>query len=290
MDLREQLEALAQAESLPDEYPDMAMRWFMPLAEWLIARRASVGGGALLVGVNGAQGTGKTTCCSVLELMLESLGVTGVTLSLDDFYLDRSARRLLARVMHPLLETRGVPGTHEVERLEEVLDTLVMRAPATVPVFDKAQDDRAPEAAWKTVQPGDIVMVEGWCVGARAQPEAALETPINKLEAEKDADGRWRRYVNEQLQGPYRELFDKLHCLVMLKAPSFDCVLGWRQLQESKLAARRAGAGVMTSEQIAAFIAHYERVTRYCLEEMPERADYLLEMNEAHELTGARVS
>ena len=282
MNLEQQLQAFAVEESLPEDYPDMAMHWLFPLAEWLIAQRTALGGGALLVGVNGAQGTGKTTACHVLELMLAHLGASAVTLSIDDFYLDRSARRLLARVVHPLLETRGVPGTHEIELLEEVLDTLVVRAPARVPVFDKATDDRVPEAEWPHVPAGDIVMIEGWCVGAGPEPDAALHQPINALERSEDIDGQWRHYVNEQLAGAYKELYDKLHCLVMLKAPSFDCVLGWRQLQESKLAARRAGVGVMTPDEVAAFIAHYERVTRYCLQEMPARADYLLEMNEDH--------
>ncbi|MEM0954701.1 MAG: hypothetical protein AAGI24_11230 [Pseudomonadota bacterium] len=290
MDLGDELHRLTAAEALPADYPDMAMRWLLPLAEWLMARRAALGGGALLVGINGAQGTGKTTACRALELMIAHLGAHAVTLSIDDFYLDRSARRLLARVVHPLLETRGVPGTHEVELLEEVLDTLVVRAPARVPIFDKALDDRVPDSEWLQVAPGDIVMIEGWCVGARPEPEEALLTPVNALERSRDGEGEWRRYVNEQLAGPYRELYDKLHCLVMLKAPSFDCVLGWRQLQESKLAARRAGVGVMTAEQIEEFIAHYERVTRHCLAEMPSRADYILEIDSEHQFAagGAR--
>ncbi len=286
MDLGEQLQVWAAAEELPATYPAMAQQWLVPLAQWLAAQQSALGG-ALLVGVNGAQGTGKTTACRALEIILPTLGVTATTLSLDDFYLDRSARRLLARVVHPMFETRGVPGTHEIELLEEVLDTLVVRSTVRAPLFDKAQDDRLPKDQWREVPAADIVLVEGWCVGAAAQHDAALADPTNSLEGEQDADGVWRRYVNEQLAQHYRQLFEKLHRLVMLRAPSFERVLEWRQLQEAKLAARSPGVGVMSPEEVAQFISYYERITRHCLGEMPPRADYLLEVDDEHCIVGA---
>ncbi len=288
MSLREQLISLAAAEALPDSYPAMAERWFLPLAEWLQARQAAQGS-PLLVGVNGAQGTGKTTACEVFCLMLEIRGLRHATLSLDDFYLPRAERQRLADAVHPLLQTRGVPGTHEVPLLKQTLDALEMGKAIPVPVFDKAIDDRLPSADWKLAGPADIVLLEGWCVGAAPEPEIALRTPINDLEASEDSSGEWRRYVNEQLVGPYAALYSRLHTLVMLKAPSMERVLEWRQLQEAKLAGRRSGAGVMSPAQVKRFVEHYERVTRHCLDEMPARADYLLEVAEDHSICGARV-
>ncbi len=289
MSLREQLNALTAAEALPDRYPAMAERWFLPLADWLRAQQAARGA-PLLVGVNGAQGTGKTTACTALCLMLEASGLRSLTLSLDDFYLTRSARQQLADTVHPLLLTRGVPGTHEVALLAETLDAVVAGRDIRVPVFDKAIDDRLPESDWPGVGPADLVFLEGWCVGAGPEPELALHTPINDLEASEDADGSWRRYVNAQLAGSYAALYARLHKLVMLRAPSMERVLEWRQLQEDKLARRRSGAGVMNAEQVRRFIEHYERVTRQCLDELPARADYLLDVAEDHSICGARVS
>jgi D-glycerate 3-kinase len=130
-------------------------------------------------------------------------------------------------------------------------------------------------------------LLEGWCIGASPESEAALAKPINALETQEDPDGSWRRYVNRQLSGPYAELFSRLHCLVMLQAPSLARVLEWRCLQEQKLAQRRRGAGVMDPAQIKRFVEHYERVTRHCLEEMPARADYLLEVGDDHGICGA---
>ncbi len=287
MSLGEQLTELATAEALPASYPAMAQRWFSPLADWLVQRQSALGT-PLLVGVNGAQGTGKTTACSALSLMLAAQGLRSVILSLDDFYLERSAREQLARDVHPLLVTRGVPGTHEVALLASTLDAVVGGRSVQVPVFDKAIDDRLPASAWRQAAPPDIVLLEGWCVGAAPEPDAALEAPINELETNEDPDGRWRRFVNGQLAGPYGVLFSRLHCLAMLKAPSLERVLEWRTLQETKLAGRRSGSGVMNAAEIKHFVEHYERVTRHCLEEMPDRADYLLEVAEDHSISGAR--
>jgi D-glycerate 3-kinase len=287
MALGEQLEALAAAEALPGDYPAMARRWFTPLAEWLVARRQRQEA-PLLVGVNGAQGTGKTTACAVLCLMLEARGLRGLTLALDDFYLDRASRLKLARQVHPLLATRGVPGTHEIDLLSETLERLLDGQPVALPVFDKAQDDRLPRQRWRQAEPADVLLFEGWCVGARPESEAALAEPLNALEATEDVDATWRHYVNRQLAGPYASLFSRLHALVMLRAPSLQRVMEWRQLQEEKLARNRSGAGVMSPREVEHFVEHYERVTRHCLAEMPSRADYLLEVGDDHKIRGAR--
>ena len=289
MSLREQLNSLAASEALPDTYPAMAERWFLPLADWLQTQHAA-SGAPLLVGVNGAQGTGKTTACHAFCLMLEAGGLRPLTLSLDDFYLTRRARQRLAETVHPLLATRGVPGTHELALLERTLEALVAGREVSIPVFDKAIDDRLPASDWQTVGPADVIFLEGWCVGAGPEPELALHTPINDLEASEDSDGAWRRYVNEQLQGPYAALYARLHKLVMLRAPSMERVLEWRRLQEEKLSRQRSGAGVMSAAQVKRFVEHYERVTRQCLDELPARADYLFDVAEDHSICGARIS
>jgi D-glycerate 3-kinase len=154
-----------------------------------------------------------------------------------------------------------------------------------LPRFDKARDDRVPEGQWQPpLQPPRVVLVEGWCVGARPEPASALAAPINELERLEDIDGRWRRHVNDALASAYRPLFDALRPLVLLAAPSFDVVYRWRLEQEHKLRARLQREGgdpgrVMDDAQVARFIAHYERVTRHILAEMPDRADALVRLD-----------
>jgi len=261
---------------------------YLPLADFL-CQRATAHGSTLLVGINGAQGAGKSTLCELLRIVLQyGFDKKAVVVSIDDLYLTRHERSELARDVHPLLQTRGVPGTHDVDMglaLFDHLQKLGNGEPLPCPRFDKARDDRAPRELWPTVTgPVDIVLFEGWCVGALPQPAADLATPVNSLEQDEDTSGAWRRYVNDRL-ADYAALFSRLDLLLMLKVPSMQSVFEWRSLQERKLAARASGQEsnrIMNAEQIRRFIMHYERLTRWMLEEMPQRADLVMTLNADH--------
>jgi len=271
-------------EGLPRDYLRTIDHALQPLAQ-LLARRARLTDHLMLVGLCGAQGSGKTTAAAVLVELLAREELPAIALSIDDFYLPRATRAELARHVHPLLQTRGVPGTHDVELALATIESLAGDEPTPVPVFDKAIDDRLPRKAWRSA-PGRhrIVILEGWCVGARPQTTAELAAPVNALEREEDPLGIWRGHVNAALTGPYRALFDRLSPLVLLAAPSFEVVRGWRGEQEQKLRERVARTGgdasrVMNDAQILRFISHYERVTRHILAEMPARADHLISLD-----------
>lgn len=270
-------------EALPERYRDVIARVHAPLAAEIVARRRAQHD-CLIVGICGAQGSGKSTMSSVVAALLEEDGCKVVTLSLDDLYLTRGERVGLSERVHSLLLTRGVPGTHDVALGERTLDALRGSGIVGVPRFDKSRDDRIPEAQWPQVQaPVDIIVFEGWCVGARPQTGAELESPINALERECDPDGTWRRFVNAALSGGYQQLFSRLHMLVLLQAPSFDVVYRWRVEQEHKLRDRSADPQllrIMSDDQLARFISHYERLTRHILAEMPSRADIVVKLDE----------
>ncbi len=242
--------------------------------------------GPLVVGLCGAQGSGKSTLAAELAARIAHTAV----LSLDDLYLARAARIQLACDVHPLLRTRGVPGTHDVGLGLRVLDALDRGLDAPLPRFDKASDDRVPREHWRIAR-GDtqVLLLEGWCVGARPQTDAALSEPVNALERDEDADGRWRRYVNTALAGDYQRLFARLDQLVLLAAPSFSVVRDWRTQQEHALraVAGTTAIGVMDDAELVRFIAHYERLTRHVLEEMPGRADLTIRLDEARRLVAA---
>jgi len=235
----------------------------------------------LVVGLCGAQGSGKSTVSAILAARFER----AVTFSMDDLYLGRAARLDLARRIHPLLATRGVPGTHDPMLGVEVLNALARGQSVALPRFDKALDDRAPCENWPTVKGGcELVIFEGWCVGARPQQAEDLVKPVNRLEAEEDRDGRWRRFVNEALGGAYQQLFDRIDLLALLAAPGWETVLRWRIEQERELRASSPdGSGVMDDCAVARFVSHFERLTRHILAEMPKRADLVLRLNESRE-------
>ena len=280
------LAALLRDEALPPSFAAQIETLHAPLA----ARIAAVAmGPAFVVGICGPQGSGKSTAVLVIRRLLEQRGLTVATLSLDDLYLPIEDREALARDVHPLLRTRGVPGTHDVVLGLAVLDGLAGDGSTAIPRFDKAVDTRAPSEAWPVVEgPVDIVLFEGWCVGARPEPVEALGEPVNALERQRDPDGAWRAHVNAALAGPYRALFARLDLLVQFVAPDFETVLAWRQEQERKLRERLAaakqgasqGSGrAMDDAEVAAFVQHYERLTRHIGREMPARADIVIRLD-----------
>lgn len=235
----------------------------------------------MVLGICGSQGSGKSTLAAALARELEADGKACAVLSIDDFYLTREERKRLAAEVHPLCITRGPPGTHDVQLGIEVLDALRAGRPVALPRFNKARDDRCDPETWP-VAPShcDVIVFEGWCVGAVAQPDEALTEPVNVLEAVEDPDGVWRRWMNDSLSGLYPGLFARFDRLVLLQAPGFEVVMDWRMQQEEELrAAAGEGAGIMDRAQIARFIQHYERITRHILAEMPGRADLVIRLD-----------
>ncbi|TAM60210.1 MAG: kinase [Rhodanobacter sp.] len=243
-----------------------------------------------VLGLSGLQGSGKSTLAQVMKAQAEARGWATEVLSLDDFYYARSEREVLAQQVHPLLRTRGVPGTHEIELLLSVLAALPQaspRLPVTHPRFDKGRDTRVPPSRWPRItQPPKLVIVEGWALGIRPQLQAALATPVNALERTEDPDGSWRHWVNKQLRG-YQPLWRKFDALIVLQAPSWDIVRQWRGEQEQVLLARRAPLA-MDAAAMKRFLAHFERLSRHALATLPALADSCVEYDTARKVIGLR--
>ncbi|NNC78389.1 MAG: hypothetical protein HKN77_10530 [Woeseiaceae bacterium] len=284
------LDSFIQRNRLPDEFAESAENYFFPFAEWLQTQLAGKHGETYVLGVNGAQGTGKSTLAQLIsEYLAREHGRKVVVLSIDDIYLTRKEREALGQSIHPLLKTRGVPGTHDVALGAAVikrLRTLRQGNAVDVPRFDKSSDDRCAPVDWPTVAgPVDLVIFEGWCVGSQATTEAELQEPVNALEASQDSDGRWRRYVNDKLGNEYAELFQELDSLLFLKVPDFEAVQRWRLEQEQKLrqSAGKNATAVMSDEEVVEFIQYYERITRENLHVLPSIADAVIELDDNHQ-------
>ncbi|HEY2835741.1 MAG TPA: hypothetical protein VGI89_04165 [Rhizomicrobium sp.] len=266
-------------EQLGSGFADTVERVYRPLAARIGALAAGQPG--LVVGLCGSQGSGKSTGAALLQILLDEARFKTAVLSIDDLYLPKEDRKKLAEDIDPLLATRGPPGTHDVALGERLLDELPGPQVTAIPRFDKARDTRADPDNWDHFKgPADVILFEGWCVGARPEPPAALVRPINDLERIFDPNCRWRRYVNNALAGPYQNLFARLSFQILLQAPSFEVVARWRKEQEAKLRARVGDStGVMTDAQIDRFIQYYERLTRFILAEMPSRADAVVALD-----------
>lgn len=234
-----------------------------------------------LIGVGGAQGSGKTTLCSRYVQAHPRIA----HFSLDDVYLTRAERERKARAVHPLFLTRGPPGTHDLalaERIVASLESASARQMVRLPRFDKACDERADETLWPPFEGApDAILIDGWCLGALPL-SGDLDAPLNALERDADPDGRWRRAVAAALAGEYQTFFDRFDAAIHLKAPSWEIVRVWRGQQEQELRGR-----ALSDEESAAldrFVMHYERVTRAMLGG-GHRARWIVHLDDARRAT-----
>jgi D-glycerate 3-kinase len=231
------------------------------------------------VGLSGGQGAGKSTLGRLIESACASFEIRVCVLSLDDFYFSRNDRMALAARVHPLLETRGPPGTHDISRCREAMGRLAQPGEIELPIFDKGLDE--PIGTRRVRGPFDLVLLEGWCVGAATAAESSLADPINTLERERDSDAIWRRYVNTQLREPYAEAWADLDYLVYLRVPDLEAVHRWRLQQEDSLPEhQRQGP-----EAVAHFVEYYERITRSMMVSLPDRADLTVELADDHSIS-----
>jgi D-glycerate 3-kinase len=216
-----------------------------------------------ILGLSGAQGSGKSTAVTRLQ---ERLGDRLAVLSLDDFYLPLAERQHLADTVSPLLATRGVPGTHDIGWLTSTIERLRQSSPedsASIPRFDKASDDRLPPSEWARItgRP-DLIVVEGWCIGALAAPDFLSAPPLNEVERT-DENMACRRFQQAALTGPYLDLWRTFDAFMHLVPPSWETVAVWRKQQE--IANLGLGSDPLPADRAAwvdRFIQHYERITR----------------------------
>ena len=284
---QQSLEVFIQQEGLNNIFRRNVTEYFNAYAHRL-AQLAEASFRPIIVGLNGAQGSGKSTLSQYLKQMMPmQLGVDCHILSIDDFYLSKAKRKRLAASVHPLLAIRGVPGTHDVPRLLEALAGFMEPGvqSVTVPIFDKLKDDRIKKVQkiQKSAKP-TVILFEGWCVGVPAQRQLALSVPASSFEFSNDNSGVWRSYVNERLGAEYVDVFKLLDRLSMLKPPCFEVVYDWRVDQEVRLVARRsqeltdASIRGMSVKEVGEFVENFRRLTCHAIEVLPDLADETWEL------------
>lgn len=244
------------------------------VADALRAALAAAPGRPPVFAICGLQGTGKSTLAAQIAALAQARGLRVAALSIDDFYLTHARRRRLARDVHPLLATRGPPGTHDTALALHVLDALRAGQAVALPRFDKLADDRLPESQWERIDgPVDLTIFEGWFLATPPEDEAALLEPVNTLERAEDGDGTWRRWCNTALAGDYPALWKRIDTLWFLQPPGFEVVSAWRWQQEQTLQAGDPSRSAMDRARVERFIRHFERVSRQALRTLPAIAD-----------------
>ncbi len=260
-------------------------KFYLPLSNWIYSTYKK-DNKQKIIGLSGGQGSGKSTITEIIKFILkESYGLRVCIFSIDDFYKTKSERIKMSKLVHPLFLTRGVPGTHDVSLINDVISRLKKKLfqKVLIPKFDKSIDDRLKKSKWiKIKQKPHIIIFEGWCVGARHQRNIDLIKPLNDIEKKYDFDFKWRKKSNKYLKNNYRKLFKKIDKLVYLKAPSFNHILKWRLHQEQKLKLISKNKGTMSKSKIKEFIMFYERITRQMMKDYSKISDITVFLDSSH--------
>ena len=258
---------------------------YIPISE-LIFEEFKKNNQTIIIGLSGGQGSGKSPFAQILKLILKKkYGFEIVCFSIDDFYKKLSERKKMSKLVHKLFLTRGVPGTHDIKMLNHVISNLKRKKFKTtlIPTFEKSKDDRRKKKNWlKVTKKPQIIIFEGWCVGARDQKYADLVKPINTLEKKYDKEMIWRKKVNNELKKNYMPIFKKIDKLIYLKVPSFKYILKWRTQQEKKLDFFSSGKKIMSPHEIKDFIMYYERISKKMLSEYHKFSDIVVSIDNKH--------
>ena len=246
------------------------------------------------VGLAGGQGTGKTTISSLIRIILTKYFKLNVfRISIDDFYKTRKERINLSKRVHPMLLTRGVPGTHDIDMMLNFFRKSKSKKfkRLKLPTFNKAIDDRFSKKRWYDLKKRpDVIIFEGWCVGAKAEKNINLKKTINSMEKAKDQKLIWRKYVNEQLKTKYKNLYSQLNCLIYLKAKNFSLLQKWRLKQERKLrlkSEKNSNTKIMSKEDVLSFMQTYQRITQNMFKNTPKYASIIFNLNNNHQIQTA---
>ena len=289
------LKFIKSQETNTDKFKDkerMIKSYLIPLCFW-ISKKANIKK-PYFVGLAGGQGTGKTTTSSLIKIILSKYFKLDVfRISIDDFYKTRKERISLSKRIHPMLMTRGVPGTHDINMMLNFFKKSKSKKfkRLKLPIFNKAIDDRFSKKHWYDLKKKpDVIIFEGWCVGAKSEKNNTLKKTINSMEKTKDQKQIWRKYVNDQLKSKYKKLYSQLNCLIYLKAKNFSLLQKWRLKQERKLwvkSKKNLNTKIMSKDNVLTFMQTYQRVTQNMFKYTPKYASVIINLNSNHQIKSA---
>ena len=270
----------------------MIKKYLIPVSCWISKKCKTT---PYFIGLAGGQGTGKTTISSILKIILTKYFKLNVfKISIDDLYKTRKDRMSLSKKIHPMLLTRGVPGTHDINMMLNFFKKVKNKKFKSfqLPNFNKAIDDRFAKKYWYNIKKKpDVIIFEGWCVGAKHEKKSSLNKAINSMERIKDPKKVWRKYVNHQLKQKYKDLYSQLNCLIYLKAKNFSLLQKWRLKQENKLwlkSKKTSKHKIMNKDDVISFMQTYQRITENMFKKMTNYASILVNLGSDHQINSVK--
>jgi len=261
---------------------------YIPISFW-IENKYKKKDKILFLGLCGGQGSGKTTIARILKIILKKFFKREIYVSsIDDFYKTLKDRDKISSSIHPLFKTRGVPGTHDTNLIKKFFIYIRKKnfRKFKIPKFDKSTNERFKKKYWHIINKRpEIVILEGWCVGAKPQSNSIIKKPVNILEKYEDKNLVWRKHVNKKLKNEYKKIFSIIDHFIFMKIPNFDLVFKWRLLQENKLKKKsQFKKNIMSYNEIRRFIMFYQRITLQMIKDLSKSASIIMLLKKNHEI------
>ena len=230
--------------ALDQWHPDAAPDWLWSVGLPILSLAEQWQGERRLLGLSALPGCGKTTLGQWIEAAATALDLSIQVVSLDDFYFE--ADRLDAAMRgNPWGVPRALPGSHDLDLLQDCLQRWRQGHDVLMPCFDKAKrQGRGDRNGWRSCN-ADLLILEGWFVGCRSNEDPAAEEPhLDKPLTPHEL--RWRHKLQPVLAS-YEATWGCFDQLWQLRAKDFNAPLLWKRQQEATLQAER-GASLADAE------------------------------------------
>jgi D-glycerate 3-kinase len=262
---------------------DLLWRLWLPLSIQIAEKKAK-NNSVFIQGILGGQGTGKTTLTSILTLILQELGYSSVSISIDDLYKTYAQRQELKK-QDPRLIYRGAPQTHDLNLGLELFKQLHDQETTEIliPRFDKsAYDGNGERTNFERVNKPDLVLFEGWLVGVRPINESLFNHPPHPILTPEDI--QFAKDNNQRL-ADYLPLWEQLDSLIILDPQDYHFSLQWRKDAEHQMIAQ--GKTGMSDQEIENFVYYFWRSLHPELFIKPltknvKLVDLVIEINQDH--------
>ncbi|AAP99774.1 MULTISPECIES: uridine kinase [Prochlorococcus] len=221
-----------------------------------IKRFAKINNARKVYGISALPGCGKTSFGKWIEAAAKELDISIKVLSLDDFYLPGSE---LEKAMkdNPWNVPRGLPGSHSINLLENVIDKWISTGSLKAPQFDKSlRKGLGDRSGWTNSSP-DVLVLEGWFLGC-----TPLKSSLN-FNGKDDVlspkltifESDYRLKVQELIKD-YLPIWQRINRIWHLKANDFSSTCKWKVDQEKEMLVSKGSA--LQGELLSSFVRMIE--------------------------------
>lgn len=257
-------------------------KYYLPFAQKLISLKQNTPQG-IIVGISAIQGVGKTTQGEIMVVLLKHLGLSSVSLSIDDHYITHRELNQL-REKDPRYIRRGV--THDIAlALKNLTDLKNMQEgfEVKIPLYDKgAKSGDGDRVGFRTISnKPDFIFYDGWMLGARkVEDETVFESGLPALDTLEHI--QFAKDVNKELD-KYLPLWDLIDFMTVLYVPDYQISLKWRDQAEEGLRVKSQGMSVL---EIKEFVHYFWRSVHPAIQiknlAMDEKTDQVVIINDDH--------